>query len=204
MKKPVIAIDVDDVLADNAKGFIEFSNKRWGTNLDVDDYSEHYDEMWQIDHMEAEQRINEFYNSGYISNYDHRSSAGSVLEKLKDNFDLLIITSRRVGSKSATVEWIHAKYPGIFDEQNVHFAGFFDSDDIADHLITHTKGEISKNLGADYIIDDQLKHCIAAAEHGLQALLFGNYPWNQVDDLPTNVQRVLDWSEVLEYFNERG
>ncbi|MBC7869007.1 hypothetical protein H7X69_02425 [Candidatus Saccharibacteria bacterium] len=38
--KPTIAIDIDNVLAYNAKGFVEFSNQRWGTTLEVDDWSD--------------------------------------------------------------------------------------------------------------------------------------------------------------------
>ena len=34
-----IAIDIDDVLAENAIGFVAFSNERWVTLLRVDDYS---------------------------------------------------------------------------------------------------------------------------------------------------------------------
>jgi Holliday junction DNA helicase RuvA len=35
--KPIIAIDIDDVLAENARGFVEWSNKRFGTSLTTDD-----------------------------------------------------------------------------------------------------------------------------------------------------------------------
>ena len=38
-----------------------------------------------------------------------------------------------------------------------------------------TKGMLAKEIKADYLIDDQLKHCSAAAELGIPALLFGVY-----------------------------
>ena len=50
------------------------------------------------------------------------------------------------------------------------------------------------------MIDDQPKHCLSAAECGVEALLFGNYRWNQLADLPDRVTRVQDWEEVERYF----
>jgi uncharacterized HAD superfamily protein len=38
----------------------------------------------------------------------------------------------------------------------------------------------------------------------MSGVLFGNYPWNQVDKLPDNVVRVNNWQEVLEYFDAKG
>lgn len=53
-------------------------------------------------------------------------------------------------------------------------------------------------------IDDQLKHCQAAASLGIKAVLLGDYPWNRTEKLPSGVTRCKDWPAVLEYFNERG
>ena len=64
-----IAIDIDDVLAENAIGFVAFSNERWGTRLRVDDYSEHWSEMWHVDREEAERRAHVFHDSGAIKGY---------------------------------------------------------------------------------------------------------------------------------------
>lgn len=199
-QRQIIAIDIDDVLSENAKGFVEFSNHRWGTSLKVEDYDEHWGKLWQVNHIETERRANEFHESGVLSSYEHIPSARLALEKLKKKYKLIVITSRRLQTKGETVLWIKERYSGIFAENCIHFAGIWDT--IDNHSIFRTKGELSKELGADYIIDDQLKHCLAAAEVGVQALLFGNYSWNQMDKLPQNVQRVKNWSEVLEYFDE--
>ena len=200
--RPTIAIDIDDVLADNAKGFVEFSNQRWGTTLTVDDYDEHWAKLWKVDNEETEIRANQFHESGVLYNYDHNPSAHLALEKLKENYNLIVITSRRTQVKDETTLWVHERFPGIFDDDHIHFAGIWDK--ISDASIARTKGELCQELGADYIIDDQLKHCVGAAKLGLKALLFGNYPWNQNGNLPENVQRVDDWSGVLRYFSERS
>ena len=40
MRRLKIAIDIDDVLADNAEKFTAFSNQRFNTRLTTDDYDE--------------------------------------------------------------------------------------------------------------------------------------------------------------------
>ena len=42
MGRKVIAIDLDDVLAAHVESFVAFSNERYGTSLQVDDYSDHW------------------------------------------------------------------------------------------------------------------------------------------------------------------
>ena len=66
MRRLRIAIDVDDVLAENAAGFVAFSNQRWGTTLQVDDYDEHWAKIWNVDNEEVERRAKEFHNSSLM------------------------------------------------------------------------------------------------------------------------------------------
>jgi hypothetical protein len=49
LERPRIAVDVDDVLSQSAKGFVAYSNQRWGTKPTVDDYDDHWAEMWKIE-----------------------------------------------------------------------------------------------------------------------------------------------------------
>ncbi len=193
--KPVIAIDIDDVIAANATAFIEFSNKRYGTHLTVDDYHEHWAELWKVSRDEAEQRAVEYHDSGHIGTYSVIEGADQALRRLKKQFKLIALTSRRNCVNQLTRDWLVKYYPNIFED--IVFCGFFDSQKVGIH---YTKGELAKCAGADYIIDDQLKHVSAAAQNGIKGLLFGNYFWNKADILPENVTRVKDWEEVLDYF----
>lgn len=199
--KKIIAIDIDDVLSDNARAFVEFSNEKWGTSLNVDDYCEDWAKMWQVDIDEMERRADVFHSSGIIAKYNHDVSAKLVLQKLKENFDLVIVTSRRDQIKEATVCWVRERYPDLFKEEAIYFSGIWDKK-YDRNSIYYTKAEICKLLDVDYLIDDQLKHCVAVAECGIKPLLFGNYAWNQPDDLSKNIDRATNWAEVLDYFNE--
>lgn len=196
LSKPVIAIDIDDVIAANALGFVEYSNKKYGTHLTTDDYQEHWGEMWKTEHEETERRATEYHQSGHIATYGMIEGASDALKQLKKRFKLIVITTRRNSINKLTKEWIDRYYPNIFDD--IIFSGFFDSP--TKESINMTKGDLAKGVGADYLIDDQLKHVRSAAEIGIKGLLFGEYLWNKTDLLPENVVRVKSWNEILKYF----
>jgi 5'(3')-deoxyribonucleotidase len=196
--KQTIAIDIDDVLAANAPAFVAFSNERWGTNLTVDDYVEHWGEFWKVDADELHRRSEIYHASGVIGRYEHAPEALPVLKHLATKYRLAIVTSRRAVVSEVTIEWIDRYYKGLFDE--IRFAGFYDNQ----FGVHHTKAEICRDLGAAYLIDDQLKHCLAAAEAGIDAVLFGEYGWNRQDKLPPRVHRARDWQAVGKYFDDRA
>ncbi len=192
-----IAIDIDDVLAANAEAFINFSNERWGTNLTVDDWTERWSELWKVDSREVQKRAKILHTSGVVSRYKHAQEAEAILKNLKKNYRLIIITSRRIQIQKETIAWVKKHYAGTFDD--IIFAGFYDTKGVDPH--SQTKAELAKSATADYLIDDQPKHCVAAAEIGIKGLLFGDYAWNRdIKKLPAGVARVKDWQAIEEYF----
>lgn len=197
MSKKIIAVDLDDVLTINVPAFIEFSNERWGTNLTIDDFIEDWRTMWGVDTETLKARIEEWDKSKMMSEYKHFTEAKNVLLKLKNNYKLVITTSRRKKLTQITAEWIDKYFQDVFE--NVHHAGIFDGQKEGAHL--ETKADICTKVGADYLIDDHPKHCFAAARAGITALLFGEYPWSREDNLPKRVVRVRNWQEVAEYFD---
>lgn len=198
--KPIIAIDIDDVLSESVKDIIKYSNEHWGLSLKFKDYNEHFGIMWKVDHIEAKRRLDEYINSGVIFKYDHLKYAFSVLNNLKKKYKLVIITSRQRSLKEGTISWINEHFHGLFNEEDINFAGIWDNVDNKD-TATVTKADISKRLKVDYLIDDQIKYCIGAVEVGIKVLLFGDYPWNKSENLPKNISRVNDWLEVQRFFD---
>lgn len=198
MSQPVIAIDVDDVLADSAEAFVRFSNERWGTNLTVDDYQDHWGNMWQLDHDATEARAQVWRTAGIIRQYGHKPDSADVLRRLSQDYRLIVTTARPDIMQADTLAWLDEHYKGIFED--VHFAAFFGKDD---HLAYFkTKGDLYRQVGANFVIDDQLKHSQSAAEIGLGAIVFGDYAWNRTDQLPAGVVRCIDWAAVQEYFDQ--
>lgn len=203
MKKPIIAVDVDDVLAKTSQGFIEFSNKTWGHRLTIDDYDEDWVKAWGTSVEVARARADVLHASGVFAELPSFSDALSVLIKLKEHYRLVVATSRRASISQQSKEWIKQHYPDIFD--GVFFSGIYDGQlgKHQDH-IARTKNGLLVEIGADYLIDDQLKHCFAAGSHGVDAILFGNYAWNQSAELPAHVTRCADWEAVEAYFATRN
>ncbi|OGL38539.1 hypothetical protein A3J32_02300 [Candidatus Saccharibacteria bacterium RIFCSPLOWO2_02_FULL_46_7] len=194
-----IAIDIDDVLAANAEGFVEFSNRRWGTHLKPDDYTEHWAEMWGVDFDEVENRRDIMVAERVFLNHRLFKEAKLVLESLSKNHKLVIVSSRGPRVQADTIDWINQSFESIFSE--FHFTKIWDRPMHILEQLKMTKAEVCREIGADYLIDDQPKHCIAAAEAGITALLFGSYRWTKVDDLPKNVIKVKNWLAVEKYFD---
>ncbi|NCU29763.1 hypothetical protein EOM60_04090 [Candidatus Saccharibacteria bacterium] len=194
MRRLKIAVDIDDVLADNAEKFTAFSNLRFNTRLTTDDYNEDWSKMWQVDINVVRSRAKEFHDSDAMSFYDVKASAIDVLSRFSERHDLLVITSRRVQVRETTHIWLSNHYPGIFHRDNIHFAGIWDEFD--GQSINQTKASLVSSLGADVLIDDQPKHCIGAVSVGAKAILFGDYSWNKIASLPENIMRCRSWLDV--------
>jgi len=198
MNKPIVAVDVDDVLAANAAGFIAFSNKQWGMNLTIEDYMEDWATVWGTDLKESERRAMEFFDSGSLSLYGHYPEARATLQHMAQSFELVVVTSRRVFLKPETDAWLERCFPGVFSE--TYYAGIWDNPDERSHMMTKT--DVLVSIKAQYLIDDQPKHCFAAAEHGVQAVLYGDYKWNRIEvDMPQGVHPAKGWEDVGHYFD---
>lgn len=206
MSKKTIAVDIDEVLARNAKSFVDFSNERWGTNLTVDDYEEDWSNVWGIDDdVEIMRRAELYHNTDTFMGIEHISEAIPVLQELKSRYKLVVLTSRRKSVLRETHDWLDAYFQGVFED--VHFSGIWDKADSELSYkgnVSMSKADIAKEMGIDYLIDDQPKHAFAVAELGIKTLLFGDYRWSRDLDMPDNVVRVVDWDEVRLFFETEG
>jgi len=201
VKRPTVGIDIDEVLSRSVEGFTAYSNKRWGTIHNAENYDEDWAMFWNVSMKEAQKRADEIYSSGVFSTYQPFEQALPVLRRLSATKDLLVITSRRRSVASETDAWVRSHFPNIF--RNIHYAGIWDDTTNVRHKLNQTKADTCRELGVNYLIDDQLKHCIAAAETNIEAILFGNYNWNEISQLPAGVTRAIDWIAVEQYFDAK-
>lgn len=202
MAKEIIAVDVDDVLAASAEGFANFSNEMWGGSYHPESYSEEWAKFWGVTEEETARRSDVFHASDAVTLYRPFDEAVPVLRALSEKHNLVVVTSRQTRLKPQTDEWIERHFPGVFD--GIHYAGIWETEEHVSHQIKQTKATVCANLGAHYLIDDQLKHCAGVSEVGVQALLFGDYGWNQNVMVPAGIEQVLNWAAVEEYFNAKG
>lgn len=198
MGKKTIAVDVDDVLAAEAEFVVAYSNEHWGHQLSMDDYSENWGAMWNTDWDEVVRRADVLHQSDIVMMYKALEGARDVLEELAKKYKLVILTSRRKIVQAETAKWLNQNFGDLFEE--VHYTGFWDSQEEKGHLLT--KGQLSKDIGADYLIDDQPKHCLAAAEVGVKTILFGEYSDSKkLTETRSGISRCKDWQSVRKYFD---
>jgi uncharacterized HAD superfamily protein len=197
MAETVIGVDLDDVIALHAEGFVNHSNETWGTRLTVDDYGDDWQSLWQVDEDTLEVRKRHFFEHA-VPKLLPVPEAQDGLERLAKHGDLVIVTARRESIRPITETWLDQHFPGVF--RDMMFSGYFD------HLgrkHNRTKLELCQEVGASWLIDDMPQHCRAVAEGGIQALLFGNHRWNREEiDLSVGVTRAINWLRVNEIIDE--
>ena len=194
MKKQIIAVDIDDVLADHVAAFVIFSNANYGTNLGKHNYDDKWSNLWSVERDEIERRALEFHTPASIMEYELIEEAEAALHELRKFYDLAIVSARPRHVLEATQMWLDKHFGPIFTE--VHFVPYWDVEN------RKSKADICNEIGAEYLIDDIVKHCNVAAEGGITPLLFGDYSWNQDANIDNRVTRVKGWREVLGYFEQ--
>jgi uncharacterized HAD superfamily protein len=152
--------------------------------------------VWGGGPVEAEQVFKKYikYSGVQIAPI---KGAQEALHRLSKQYDVIVMTSRDISNFPKTNEWITHHFPEIF--KDVHLLG-----NIQDSAEFRSKAEVCRELGVYCLIDDHLSHVLEANAVGITTVLFGDYPWNQAEDLPKNVTRVKNWQEVLEYFEREA
>ncbi len=192
MKKESVAIDLDDVLAAHVESFVEFSNANYGTSLGVEDYSDHWADLWGVEHDELERRATEFHIPETVAAFEVKEEAKTALQKLSDGHDLYIVTARSLHLVDTTIDWVNKHFAGLF--KDTHFVPIWEPSN------TITKADICRQIGASCLIDDLARHCNVAVQGGIKAILFGDYAWNRNEEIVDGVTRCKTWDDVLSYF----
>ncbi len=198
MSRPLIAVDIDDTLADSTELIRTNVNKEYGVSIPPEayrtegEYWGYYERVW-VEHGLSDLTM-EKLEDVMLSDYTRvplLPSALFAIKELSKNFDVVIITARSSERAELTRKWIDTMLEGMTID--VHFSEAHKDES------KMTKGQICKTLGASYLIDDNVGHCQSALDEGVKAILFGIYGWqaNVADDM----MRCKDWPAVLDYFN---
>jgi 5'(3')-deoxyribonucleotidase len=199
MDKPIIAIDIDEVLSPLHDLLFAHHNAVYGTNYQPRHSSGKYfiSDFTGDNHKVTVSKLRRFVESEAFRNIEPLKGAVEAVRSLTLNFDPVVLTARQDLYEEVTHKWLKQHFPETFSQ--VHFTGF-----IVGKGLKKSKGFICREIGAAYLIDDNPDYCNDAADHGVQSLLFGDYPWNRMHTLHKNVIRCKDWDEVLDYFNARS
>jgi 5'(3')-deoxyribonucleotidase len=200
MSKQVIAIDIDDVLAQGTESLRLEVNKRLGVDLQPHHYAVpgdfwgYYESVWRKNGLGGRITMEEL-NPQMVEDQSHVApfeSAYAVLSELSNDYKLVVVTSRDEAWRPATERWLESYFGGLFS--GLYFAGRRSTSQ-------KTKGELCNYLKAKWLIDDNVGHAQTAIDSGVTAILFGEYGWHLETDIHTDIVRCRNWSEVLEYFH---
>lgn len=201
MQKPIIAIDIDDVLSQSTEALRLVVNERLGINLRPQhyqvpgDYWGYYEYVWiehgigdRITMDEVHQHMME-----HQSLLQPTSGALAAVKMLARDYRLMIITARDEAWRDVTDVWLDRHFPGLFFQ--IVLAGGHEG------IRKKSKGEICVEEGATWLIDDNVEHAQTAFENGIQVILFGDYGWHQ--NVPDAMLCCKTWQEVANYFESR-
>jgi len=185
-----IGIDIDDTLLDFIGAYINFHNEIYKTNLKKEDfktYSFNYARGGTM--KQAISTVKQFYKTDFFKEMQPFPGAVEVVQKLKENNELFIVTSRSGHIQEGTFTQILKHFPNIFSEV------FFSSNHYTKAKNSgRTKAEICVGLGASLLIDDSLIYAKQCVEKGVNAILLDS-PWNQNGSLE-RITRVNNWKEI--------
>jgi len=201
MQKPIIAVDIDDVLAQSTDALRLTVNERLGINLQPQhyqipgDYWGYYEYVWAEQGIEDRISMDDIHElmKSHQLHVQPTPGAAIALKKLTNDYELIVITARDSNWQDVTMEWLSQHFPGIFSR--VVFAAGHQG------LNNKSKGEICIEEAAAWLIDDNVQHAQTAFENGVQVILFGDYGWHQ--NVPDMMLRCKDWQEVVDYFEAR-
>lgn len=203
-KKPVIAVDLDEVLGDFVPAIAEWHNNTYGTKLLPSHFFSYaFKDVWGGTDAESVEKVHQFFETDYFKNMKPINEAREVLTRLKEKFEFVVVTSRQHTIADETRRWLGEHYNNIFAE--VYFGNHWSKDapnpDLAGKNKT-SKPDMCKRVNALAIIDDSTKYAYQCAPLLKKVILFGNYAWNQtygetiVESEYKNVVRLSKWVEV--------
>ena len=190
MSKPVLAVDIDEVLFPFVPEMLKHYNELDGSAHRVEEVLSFEFSIWDEPDEAKIERVHQF------SRLDHREIPpleGTIkaLRRLRKSYSIAIVTSRDPEFEASTRNWLDHHFGGLYDRLILtgnHYSG----------RAYRSKVEVCLELGASYLVDDQLHYAADSSKHGLPMFLFGNYPWNKAEVLPKGVTRVAGWGEVVD------
>jgi len=182
MKK--IALDLDGVVFDSENLYRVYTEIYDTDNNKKDNIIDNSQRMFQKRYNWSQEEFTKFYKENsekVLKSANIMAGADIVLNKLKERFDLIVVTSRNdLETEIAKEKIVSMGLENIKIFNNEHHK--------IDRLIDEK---------VDYIIDDDETICINAANQSICALYLKNNASNRVEK--TGVVNVNNWGEIYKY-----
>jgi len=187
-----IGIDIDGVVADYFKKFLEFYNKKTGNNILIENWvTYNFWDFLPITKEEGWELMNEFY---LLDDFDEmpliEGAKEAILQLSKEN-EVYIITARPLKWEEKTKRFFDKHFPG----EKIKLIHCRDDKDKVIY-----KREICNNLGINILIEDYRDIALQCAEIGVRVILLDSLYNKNIQH--ENVIRAKNWNEILEKINE--
>jgi 5'(3')-deoxyribonucleotidase len=194
ISKPVIVFDLDEVLFPFMQNFLLWYNKREQTNYQLDSVIQYnFSDSWPITREKIKQEVLIFSKEMDLLDVKPLSGSEESIKTLSFKYDLIIVTARNQEMQTQTEKWLDMWFPKMFSQ--IYFTGhFFDQ-------TPKNKAYYCGQVKAKAVIDDSISNCNECLSlEDLRIYLFGNYPWNQSNNLDPKITRLLDWPALVQEF----
>lgn len=187
----VIAVDLDEVVADTLQAFLAYYNFRHGTCVSREDFAtSDWGECLKLRPSELEAMIRSFTQSEFHSRIRPVVGAVEILARLSSLYPLHMVTSRWGPLAEVTQPWLNAHFPDRFVA--VHYSRT--SHPVASGNGSLRKSEICREIGASLIIEDCPVHAGECLSSGIAVILMER-PWNRSFE-EKSALRVKSWKEA--------
>jgi uncharacterized HAD superfamily protein len=184
LEKPLIAIDLDDVIFDCNGTLKVILVKEFSFAGTYSEFIKLNPDMVGV----AFEFLYGKYHQGSLS----AEGAFEALSSIAAFYKMTVITSRSEAVREQTIKWLESNFPGLFKE--VYFTNSFLA---AESMVRIEKHEICSNLGIRTIIEDSHEVAVNAASNNMNVLLIDR-PWNQEVPQHPNIYRAKNWKDVYE------
>ncbi|KAK5101462.1 hypothetical protein LTR70_000809 [Exophiala xenobiotica] len=206
MTQPVIAVDMDDVLANTNEVLYQWHNKKYSTDLKLQEDAKYFHQWlnrgWG-DEKTTRAKLQAFEESPEWDAIPGEDGAIDALKHLQGlGYSIVVVTARGPEKARPSQQFLLKHYPDVFDA--VYFCKDTEKDEIRKAVSEPTKQELfgergqdeeplpiiwhpgpksdaCKHIGAEFLIDDSVENAFEVLGHGptgIKVPLFGPYLWN--------------------------
>ncbi len=172
MKKKIIGIDIDSVIADSINLFLPYLNKRFNKDLCLQDIVHYeFEKCYNVTAEEVNEAFKDLTKNREWGTITPIKYANEFLIELSKNFTVVIVTSRpEKHMRNITEEWLK-KHSFVYDDLL-----FMENED-GDKYMTGKKN----NYEFDFFIEDCLEFALQILNYNIPVIIY-DYPWNQCDN----------------------
>ncbi len=188
-----IGIDIDEVVVEFMKDYLEFHNQKKGTEYKYENiFTYRFEDFSKLPKEEVRELVLSFSGGEKFDNLEFVKDAKENIFKLEKKNKIFFITSRHPITKQSTLDFFERNFPK--NNFTIHFSG-------ENWEGSKSKGEICLEFGVDLIIEDNEDYALECAEKGIKTFLIDR-PWNQNCVGHENITKVKDWEELMVYLDE--